>query len=126
MDGDRTGDAQALLLSAREAETALPKLVLDLIPECRPAQCRLDTVVELGSRHPLIKADAEGDIVVDRHRKRCRLLKDHADLRTQEVQIQSRGQNVFAVDEDLAGRPLPGIEFVNPVEDAQQGRLAAA
>jgi len=69
---------------------------------------RFDPVVELGPRKAFIEADTERDIVVDRHRKGRRLLKNHADFRAQEVQIQSRGQDVFAVDENLAGCSLPG------------------
>ena len=44
---DGACNAQPLLLPAREAEPALPELVLDLVPECRTAQCCLNTVVEL-------------------------------------------------------------------------------
>src|SRR5439155_2536722 len=106
-------------------EPALPELVLDFVPECRTAQRRFDTVVECGSGQPLIKPDAEGDVVVDRHRKRRRLLKDHADLRAQKVEIQSRRKDIFTVYQNLAGRALTGVELVDPVQNAQQGRLAA-
>src|SRR6185437_3610944 len=50
LDRDRTGDAQALLLAARQAEPALPQLVLDLDPQRGPLQRRFDAVVELGFR----------------------------------------------------------------------------
>jgi hypothetical protein len=37
LDRDRAGNAQALLLAAREAEPALPQLVPDFVPEGRTA-----------------------------------------------------------------------------------------
>jgi hypothetical protein len=102
------------------------ELVLDLVPERGAAQRALDTVVELRLRRLLVEADAEGDIVVDRHRERRRLLEDHADARAQFVHVDIVRDDVAAVEHDLAGGALLGIERVDPVEDAQQGRLAAA
>jgi hypothetical protein len=52
-------------------------------------------------------------------------LEDHADLRADDVEIQTRRQDILAVDEHFARRCLVRIELVNAVEDAQQGRLAA-
>ena len=123
---DRPGDAQPLLLAAGQAEPALPQLVLDLVPQRGAAQCRFDAVVELGFRQLLVEPDAESDVVVDRHRKRRRLLEHHADLGAQQIEVEPGRENVLAVDQHLAGRALPGIKLVDAVEDAQQGRLAAA
>ena len=77
-------------------------------------------------RQLLVEPDAEGDVVVDRHRERRRLLEHHADLGAQQVEVDARRQDVLAVDQDFAARALVGIELVDAVEDAQQGRLAAA
>ena len=86
----------------------------------------LDALVEFGLRQLFVEPDAEGDVVVDRHRERRRLLEHHADLGAQQVEIAPGGQDVLAVDQHLAGRALAGIKLVDAVEDAQQGRLAAA
>ncbi len=47
LDGDRPGDAQALLLAARQAEGAVFEPVLDLVPEGGAAQAALDDRIEL-------------------------------------------------------------------------------
>jgi hypothetical protein len=58
---------------------------------------------------------------MDRHRKWRRLLKHHADLGAQQIEVAPRRQNVFAIDQYFAGRALPGVKFVDSVEYPQQG-----
>ncbi len=82
--------------------------------------------VHLGARQLLVEPDAEGDVLVDRHRERRRLLEHHADARAQQVEILARLEDVVAVEQHLALGALVRIEVVDAVEDAQQGRLAAA
>ena len=84
----------------------------------RPSSSRL--------RQFLVEPHAEGDVVVDRHRERRRLLEHHADAGAQQIEIDVRRENVLAVEHDLALGALIGIEIVHAVEDAQQRRLAAA
>src|SRR4051812_12521192 len=60
------GDAEPLLLAARQAEAARVQLVLDLVPQRSAAQRQLDAGVELGARQLLVEPDAEGDVLVDR------------------------------------------------------------
>ena len=79
MDRHGAGDAKALLLTAGQAEAAGIKLVLHLVPESRAFQSCLDPIIELAFAHLFIKPDAEGDVLIDRHRKRRRLLENHAD-----------------------------------------------
>ena len=74
----------------------------------------------------LVEADAEGDVVVDRHRERRRLLEHHADPGAQRGEIDAGAQDILAVEHDLALGALAGIEVVDAVHRAQQGRLAAA
>ena len=74
----------------------------------------------------LVEPDAEGDVLVDRHRKRRRLLEHHADARAQQVDVLAGVEEVLAVEQHLAGGALAGIEVVHAVEHAQQRRLAAA
>ena len=80
LDRDGAGDAQPLLLAARQAERRALEPVLHLVPQRGAAQRLLDDVVELGSSccMPLISR-AEGDVVVDALRERVRLLEHHAD-----------------------------------------------
>src|SRR5579883_205378 len=123
---DGAGDAEALLLAARQAETGGRELVLHLVPESGPAQGGFDPRVDLGARQLLVQPDAEGDVLVDRHRERRRLLEHHADARAQEIDVDTGVQQVLAVEQHLAGGALAGIEVVHAIEDAQQRGLAAA
>src|SRR5229473_784137 len=123
---DGAGDAKPLLLAARQAQTAGVELVLDLVPQRAAAQRLFDAAVHLGLGNFLVEADAEGDVLVDRHRKRRRLLEHHADPRPQQIEVETGIEDVGLIQHQLADRALSGIEIVHPVEDAQQGRLAAA
>src|SRR3954469_14195546 len=78
-------DAEALLLATGQAEAVGAKLVLDLVPQRRAPERLLDPAVELRARQPFVEADAESDVLVDRHRKRRRLLEHHADAGAQEI-----------------------------------------
>src|SRR5580704_6036889 len=124
LDGDGAGDAQPLLLPAGEAQAVGVELSLHLLPERGAAQRRLDAPVELRLGQLFIEPDAERDILVDRHRERCRFLEHHPDAGAQQVEILLGRKNVLAVEQDLALGALVGIEVVHPVEDAQQGRFA--
>src|SRR5262245_41537640 len=123
-DGAR--DAQALLLYAGEAQPIGAELVLPLLPAGGTAERGLDPAIQLRPRQLFVEPDAERDVLVDRHRKRRRLLEHHADARAQEVEILLGRENVLAVEQDVALRPLVGIEIVHPIENAQQRRLSAA
>ncbi len=125
LDRDRARDAKPLLLPAGQRHPALLQLVLGLAPHRRLRQRPLDALVHVPLREIFVQTDAECDVVVDRHRKRRRLLEHHADLGPQHVEVDARIENILAVEDDLAGRPLPRVERIHPVERAQQGRLAA-
>ncbi len=86
----------------------------------------LDPVVDVNFRQVLVQPNAEGDILVDRHRERRRLLEYHADARTQQIEIVSGRDDVLALEHDLALGTLAGIEVVHPVHHPEQRRLAAA
>src|SRR6202163_5041236 len=81
--GHGAGDAKPLLLAAGQAEAAGAQLVLDLVPQCAAAQRLFHTAVHLGFGNLLIEPDAERYVLVDRHRKRRRLLEYHAYPRAQ-------------------------------------------
>src|SRR5713101_4289282 len=126
LDGDRTRDAEPLLLAAGEAQAVGGELVLHLVPERGTAQRGLDPSVQFRLRQLFIEPHAKRDVLVDRHRKRRRLLEHHADARAQQIEILLGRKNVFAVEQNLARRALVGIEIVHAVEDAQQRGLPAA
>src|SRR5262245_30195192 len=125
---DRNGarNAQPLLLTARQALPVDRELVLHLVPQRGAPQRHLDPAVKLRLRQLLIEANAEGDVLVDRHRKRRRLLEYHADTGAQQVQVLPGPQDVIAVKQHLSLRALVRIEIVHPVENAQQRRFPAA
>src|SRR5439155_6548400 len=54
-----------------------------------------------------------------------RLLEHHADPGAEHVKVDRRVEQIFAVEYDLAGRALAGVERIHPIERAQQRRLAA-
>src|SRR5664280_255081 len=120
---DGAGDAQSLLLAAGERETI--GVDLDLFPQGGALQRMLHAALQVGFRQPLVKPDAEGDILENRHRERRRLLKHHADLGAQQIEVLRRRQNILVVELYMPAGALVRIEVVHAVEDAQQRGLAA-
>src|SRR5712672_2496069 len=120
----RAGDAKPLLLAAGQAEAAGVQLVLDLVPQRAATQRLFHAAVHLGFRNLLVEPDAERDVLIDRHRKRRRLLEHHADPRPQQVEVELGIEHVGLVQHQLAGGALARVEIVHPVENAKQGRLA--
>ena len=73
-----------------------------------------------------VRLQPEDDVLVDRDRQRVGPLEDHADRLAQLGQADVVVVDVLALDDDLAvGGDVP-VALVDPVEAAQQGRLAAA
>ena len=124
-DGHSAGNAQALLLTARERQTALVQLVFDFVPDSRFGEGRLDALVHVGAAQVLVQTHAKSDVVVNRHRERRGFLEHHANLRTQQVQVLAFVQDILAIKLDLAFGTLPWVEAVHTVERAQQSGLAA-
>ena len=124
---DRARDAQALLLAAGEAERALARACPSLRPTARPgaAPVRRDRPCS-APRQLFVVADAVGDVVVDRHRERHRLLEHHADLAAQAVQRIAAGPGCSRRRAGPRRRRAASGRRVDAVEHAQQRRLAAA
>jgi hypothetical protein len=72
-----------------------------------------------------LPSSSEGDVLVDRHRERRRLLEHHADARAQQIEVLLRREDIAAVEHDFAGGALVRIKVVHAVEHAQQCRFAA-
>src|ERR1700677_709407 len=99
---DGAGDAEPLLLAAGQAEAAGVQLVLDLVPQRAAAQRLFDATVHFGFGNLLIEPDAEGDVLIDRHRKRRRLLEHHADARAQKIEVLVRRENIHSIEHHIA------------------------
>ena len=97
LDGQGAGDAQALLLAARQAQGALFQPVLDLVPQGRAPQAALDDLVQLGLVAHAVQLGAVGDVVVDAHGEGVGLLKDHAHAAAQGGQHHVGSEDVLAL-----------------------------
>ena len=102
-DGAR--DAQPLLLAAGQAERRWRSACPSPRPTARRGVSDHSTRSSmLGLRQPLVQPHAEGDVVVDRHRERRRLLEHHADAARSRLRSRSGREDVLAVEHHLAGR----------------------
>ena len=103
LDRERARDAQALLLTSREAKGAVLQPILHLVPQRRALQRLLDALVE----RALHAEDArpERDVVVDRLRERVRLLEDHADAPPDLDRVDVARVQILAVVEHRPRRP---------------------
>src|SRR5262249_9792828 len=63
LGGDRAGNAQALLLAARQGQRALVQLVLDLVPEGGATQCLLDLLGHVPAVP--VQAEPERHVAID-------------------------------------------------------------
>src|SRR6266849_1619956 len=110
--------AAPLLLATGKAQAIGAELVLDLVPQRGAAERRFHPLIEPGTRQPVVEPDAEGDVLVDRHRERRGFLEHHADPGAQQVHVLARRENVLAVEQHFAFGALVGVEIVNAVEHA--------
>src|SRR5450759_4065922 len=124
--GQRTCDAEPLLLAARERKGAVAKAVLHFIPQCGTTKRRLDDHVQIDAPGTGIDARPVRDVVIDALRKRIRSLKDHADPLAKGDDIHPLLIDVLAVQTDLSRAPSAGYQLVEPIDRAQERRLAAS
>ena len=127
LDRQRPGDAQPLLLAARERQRRGVQPVADLVPERRRLQAGLDPAAQVvARRRQAVDAQAVGDVLEDRLRERVRLLEHHADAPPQGDDVDARRVDVLAVDEDRAFDPGARDDVVHPVQRPEERGLAAA
>src|ERR1700730_3266900 len=118
LERDRARDGDPLLLAARE----LARRVGGAIGQPHPLQRGAAQRVGLGARLARHLAQGERHIAERRHvRIEIEGLEHHADTLAGMVDVGSRIEHVDAVDQDAAGTGL-----LQPVEAAQQSRLARA
>src|SRR5260370_19803666 len=118
LERDRARDGDPLLLAARE----LARRVVGAIGQPDPFQRGAAQSVGLGARLARHLAQGERHVAKRRHvRIEVEVLEHHADPLAGMVDVGSRIEHVDAVDRHRAG-----ARFFQPVETAQQRRLAPA
>ncbi len=126
LGGEGPGDAEPLLLAAGEPQGRVVEVVLDLLEETGPVEravdFRLQRLLALPPRALL--AQHVGDVVEDAHRERVGLLEDHRHPAPQQGRLDQ--PDVDVVEQDAAAQRRRAGQLGEPVERAQQGRLAAA
>src|SRR5919202_3462338 len=125
LDGDRTGDAQPLLLAAGQPDARPPQAVLDLVPQPGADERALDALLQIDAANAA-QPQAGGDVVEDRHRREgVRLLEHHADRPAHGDHVDAVAVDVEVVEQHAylgAGAlNLP----VHAVDAAHERRLAA-
>src|SRR5262249_55794599 len=122
--GNGPGDAQPLLLPARQRQSALLKLVFDFIPERRTAQGLLHLLG--GISFEAVQPEAKRDVVVDARGKRIWLLEYHADKPADGNGIDRRMVDVAAAVANVSFETKPPNEVIHPIQATQNGALAAS
>ena len=123
---ERPGNAEPLLLAAREPECRIVQPVLHLVPEGCMAQALLHDPVQLGFVLYAMHLRAVGHILVDGFRERVGFLEDHPDFLPERDHISPRCMDILIIKRDLPGDLHVIDQVVQPVEAAQQRGLAAA
>jgi hypothetical protein len=90
--GMARADTQALMLPAREGETALLKLILHFIPQRRLAQRLLHQHIHIPPKP--VNSRSPGHILIDAFWKWVGLLKNHADPAAHLDRVDIRFVNV--------------------------------
>ncbi|QTK79743.1 hypothetical protein AT6N2_C2084 [Agrobacterium tumefaciens] len=126
-DGDRTGDAKALLLTAGKARAGLMQTVLHLVPETGSLEALLNDQVHirLVAGEP-VDPRAVGNVFVDRLREGVRLLEHHTDAGAQFHHIDRLVIDIVGIERDLAGDAATVDRVVHTVQGAQERGFAAA
>ena len=107
---------KALLLAAGEFVGGLVQMIFDFVPERGVAQAFFDGVGD--GQFRAVDAQAVGDVVEDRFRKRIGALKDHADAAAKLRDVLRK--DVLAVEKNFAFEAGMAHGFVHAVESAQE------
>ena len=126
LDGQCTGDAETLLLSTGQTECGFSETILQLIPDRRLTKRGLDDLIELLLVADTVRTWTVGNIVIDRHRERIRLLEDHADPLTKCIDIDILLIDVLSIEEDLTIDATALHQVVHTVQRLEQRGLATA
>ena len=80
--------------------------------------------MHVGLIERLKQLNAKRNVVKDRHRKRCGLLKHHAHFGTNQRNVLLRREQVFTVQNHFAFSTLLRIKLIHAVKNAQQRGFA--
>ncbi len=124
---DRTRDAEALLLPARERHRAGAEPVLHLVPQRRLPQRVLHHRVQLRPGQRPVYPEAGRDVVVDGHRgERRGPLEDHPDPPPELHGVHPGRVDVLPVQQHPPGDPPALHQLVHPVQGPEEGGLPAS
>src|SRR3954453_677370 len=126
LNREGSGDAEALLLTARQAEARRLQPVLHLVPQRGAAQRLLDNIVELALLQPASDARAVRDVVIDALRERVGFLEYYADVTADLCRRNVRAVEIDAVVLDRSFDAGADDGVVHSVEAPQHGAFAAA
>src|SRR5579875_2261080 len=124
--GERAGEAQQLLLAAREAERGVVQAVLHGVPEADLAQALLCDDIELASPCDPMCADTSDHVVPDGHRERGGSLEEHPHPSPQVEQVRAGGPDAHALEPGVALVQEARYPVVHPVQASEEGGLARA
>src|SRR5436305_2996507 len=118
LHAERAGDGDALLLAARE----LAGIFLGLLRNAHALEIEHGGLLRLLLRHLAHPDRREGKILQDREMgEEVELLKHHADLAADRLDVLDVGGELDAVDDDLAA-----LMLLEPVDAADHRRFAGA
>src|SRR4029077_17572343 len=122
--GNRARDTEALLLSARQRQPAVAKLILDFVPQHGPLQGLLNLLGLVTLE--LIDPESESNVVEDAGRKGIRLLEHHADVTPYGDGVNGRLIDVLATIFDVTEEAETADQIIHPVQAAQHRAFAAS
>ena len=124
--GQRTSDAQPLLLPAGEFQGRLVEAVLDFVPKRGFSQRIFDHGFESSGVGQSRDSWAVDDVLEDRLGEWIGFLKHHADASPKVHQVHVTAINVLAVEQDRPFHASAIDQIVHTVEHAQERGFAAA
>ena len=126
MNRKHARDADSLLLTAGKRQRALVQVVFDFIPDGRLLQAFFDALIDKVFWLLFAKPQTVCHVVIDRKRKRIRLLEHHADLFAQIDDIDVWRIDVLIFKSKASGNRHVLEQIVHAVDAAQIRRFAAA
>ena len=102
------------------------ELIFDFIPKCCLLEGGLDYIVELRLIFHTMDLGTVGDVVVNRHRERVRLLKNHSHFFSKFYRVDTGSINILSIQEDFAFNSGAIDQVIHTIDAPQKGRLAAA
>ena len=126
LDRNTARNAQTLLLTSRQGQAALTQFVFHFAPDRCFLQSPLHPIVHVTARQVFVQLHTKGDVVINWHGERRRLLEDHTHTWAQQIQILFGVKNVLTIKVNFSFCTLPRVQIVHAVERSEQRWLTAA